>query len=105
GVGAVTEDVRNALAGVDAVFFDGTFWSSDELPAQGLGAKRAEDMAHVTVGGAGGSLARLAGIGRAPPISLHINKTKPLARDDSTEREAVVAAGWEVAWDGMEVRL
>jgi pyrroloquinoline quinone biosynthesis protein B len=105
GVGAVTEDVRKALAGVDAVFFDGTFWSSDELPAQGLGAKRAEDMAHVTIGGAGGSLARLAGIDVPRRIYIHINNTNPLLRDDSPERETVAAAGWEVAWDGMEVRL
>jgi pyrroloquinoline quinone biosynthesis protein B len=105
GVGAVTPDVRQALAGADAVFFDGTFWASDELPALGLGTKRAEDMAHVPVGGPGGSLAQLAGLRAGRRIYIHLNNTNPLLRDDSPERQAVAAAGWEVAWDGMEVRL
>jgi pyrroloquinoline quinone biosynthesis protein B len=105
GVGAVTPEVRQALTGADAVFFDGTFWSSDELPALGLGTKRAEDMAHVPVGGAAGSLAQLAGVGAGRRIYIHLNNTNPLLRDDSPERETVGAAGWEVAWDGMEVRL
>lgn len=105
GVGAVTGDVREALTGADAVFFDGTFWSPDELPAQGLGTKRAEDMAHVPVGGAAGSLAQLAGVRAGRRIYIHLNNTNPVLRDDSRERETVVAAGWEVAWDGMEVRL
>jgi pyrroloquinoline quinone biosynthesis protein B len=104
-VGAVTGDVREALTGADAVFFDGTFWSPDELPAQGLGTKRAEDMAHVPVGGAAGSLAQLAGVRAGRRIYIHLNNTNPVLRDDSRERETVVAAGWEVAWDGMEVRL
>ena len=105
GVGAVTDDVRHALSGADAMFFDGTFWSSDELPAQGLGAKRAEDMAHVTIDGPTGSLARLKGVGAGRRIYIHINNTNPLLRDDSPERRTVAAAGWDVAWDGMEVRL
>jgi pyrroloquinoline quinone biosynthesis protein B len=105
GVGAVTADVRQALAGADAVFFDGTFWSGDELPALGLGTKRAEDMAHVPIGGPTGSLAQLAGLRAGRRIYIHLNNTNPLLRDDSPERQAVGAAGWEVAWDGMEVRL
>jgi pyrroloquinoline quinone biosynthesis protein B len=101
---AVTDDVRRALDGADAVFFDGTFWSSDELPALGLGTKRAEAMAHLPVGGPDGSLARLAGL-RARRVYIHINNTNPMLRDDSAERAQVDAAGWEIARDGMEVRL
>jgi pyrroloquinoline quinone biosynthesis protein B len=102
---AVTSDVRRAIEGADLVFFDGTFWSSDELPGQGLGTKRAEDMAHLPVGGPGGSLAALAGVRAGRRVYIHINNTNPILREDSAERAAVVAAGWEVAWDGMEVRL
>ena len=95
-----------ARAAPTAVFFDGTFWSSDELPALGLGTKRAEEMAHLPVGGPGGSLAQLADVtAGAAPVYIHINNTNPLLRDDSPERAAVVAAGWEIAEDGMEVRL
>ena len=102
---AVTDDVRRALDGADAVFFDGTFWSSDELPALGLGTKRAEAMAHLPVGGPDGSLARLAGLRARRRVYIHINNTNPMLRDDSAERAQVDAAGWEIARDGMEVRL
>ncbi len=102
---AVTGDMRRVLDGADAVFFDGTFWSSDELPALGLGTKRAEEMAHLPVGGPGGSLARLAGLRARRRVYIHINNTNPMLRDDSAERAQVDAAGWEIAGDGMEVRL
>lgn len=105
GVGAVTDAVRRALEGADCVFFDGTFWSSDELPGLGLGAKRAEDMAHLPIGGPDGSLARLDGLAARRRIFIHLNNTNPLLRDDSPERARVEAAGWEVARDGMEVRI
>jgi pyrroloquinoline quinone biosynthesis protein B len=102
--GGLTPDVRKALAGTDCVFFDGTFWSSDELPALGLWTKRAEDMAHLPVGGEAGSLAALRDLS-ARRIYIHINNTNPLLRDDSKERAAAAAGGWEIAWDGMEVTL
>ena len=102
---AITSALRDALAEADCVFFDGTFWSSDELPRLGLGDKRAEDMAHLPVGGAGGSLAALDGLRAARRILIHVNNTNPLLREDSAERKAVEATGWEVARDGMEVAL
>jgi pyrroloquinoline quinone biosynthesis protein B len=101
----VTDGVRQAMEGADLVFFDGTFWSSDELPALGLGTKRAEDMAHLPVGGPAGSLARLAGVRAGRRVYIHVNNTNPILREDSAERADVAAAGWEVARDGMEVRL
>ncbi|HXU90042.1 MAG TPA: pyrroloquinoline quinone biosynthesis protein PqqB [Methylomirabilota bacterium] len=105
GVGAINDDVRRAVDGADAVFFDGTFWSADELPAQGLGTKRAEQMAHLPVAGPNGSLAQLTGVRAGQRVYIHVNNTNPMLREDSTERAAVTAAGWDVAWDGMEVRL
>ncbi|HEX7786997.1 MAG TPA: pyrroloquinoline quinone biosynthesis protein PqqB [Methylomirabilota bacterium] len=103
--GGLTAEVRRALAEADCVFFDGTFWSSDELPARGLGAKRAEDMAHLPVGGAGGSLAALEGLSAARRVYIHVNNTNPLLCEDSPERKDAEAAGWEIAFDGMEVTL
>jgi pyrroloquinoline quinone biosynthesis protein B len=102
---AVTDEMLRALDGADAVFFDGTFWSSDELPGQGLGAKRAEDMAHLPVGGGAGSLTRLAGLRAGQRVYIHVNNTNPMLREDSAERAQVAAAGWEIAWDGMEMTL
>jgi pyrroloquinoline quinone biosynthesis protein B len=105
GVAALSEGVREALAAADCLFFDGTFWSNDELPSRGLGSKRAEDMAHMPVGGANGSLAALAGVRASRRVYIHVNNTNPMLREDSPERAAVRAAGWEVACDGMEVTL
>ena len=105
GVAALTPAVRAALADAHAVFFDGTFWSSDELISLGVGEKRAEQMAHLPVGGPGGSLAALGDLRAKHRVYVHLNNTNPLLRDDSPERAAVTAAGWEVAWDGMTLAL
>jgi pyrroloquinoline quinone biosynthesis protein B len=104
-VGASSAEVVAAASEADAVFFDGTFWSSDELIALGASKSRAEDMAHWPLGGDGGSLRFLSGLGRARRVYIHINNTNPILRDDSAERAAVHAAGVEVAFDGMELEL
>jgi pyrroloquinoline quinone biosynthesis protein B len=96
------EGIDALLGRADAVFFDGTFWTEDELIALGLGKARARDMAHVPIGGAGGSLERLAGLG-GRRIFTHVNNTNPILREGSSERAAVEKAGWEVAFDGLEV--
>lgn len=105
GVAAPTPDVRRALERADCAFFDGTFWASDELIALGLGERRAEDMAHWPIGGPEGSLATLGRIGRGRRLFIHINNTNPILREDSPERAAVTAAGWEVAHDGLELEV
>lgn len=104
-VGRVTSEMKDALADARCIFFDGTFWASDELLTLGLGQKRAEDMAHLPVGGQGGSLALLRSLAVPRRIYIHVNNTNPILCDDSPERQAVEAAGWEVAYDGMQVTL
>jgi len=105
--GGITPAVQRACNGADAVFFDGTFWSSDELIHLGLGTQRAADMAHLPVGpaGGGGSLGTLGKLSARRRVYIHINNTNPMLRTDSPERRAVEAAGWEVAYDGMEFTL
>jgi pyrroloquinoline quinone biosynthesis protein B len=98
GVDALVDDA-------DAIFFDGTFWSDDELIVQGLGKARASDMAHVPVGGRDGSLARLGHVRAAHRVYTHVNNTNPMLRDVSVERAEVTRAGWQVAYDGMEILL
>jgi pyrroloquinoline quinone biosynthesis protein B len=102
---AVTPAVRAALEGADCVFFDGTFWAEDELPALGLSDKPAAAMAHLPVGGPGGSLRALDGLPARRRVYIHLNNTNPLLRDDSPERAAARAAGWEIAEDGMDIAL
>ncbi len=105
GVAAVTPAVRDALAGAACVFFDGTFWSNDELITLGLGRQRAADMAHLPIGGPEGSLAALADHRTGRRVYIHINNTNPILREDSPERAAVEAGGWTIAHDGLEIEL
>jgi pyrroloquinoline quinone biosynthesis protein B len=102
---ASTGDYVKRIDGADVCLFDGTFWSSDELVQLGLGTARAEDMAHLPIGGARGSLARLADLSAGRRIFTHINNTNPILDHASPERRAVLAAGWEVAEDGLEIAL
>jgi len=97
---AVIEQVRNA----DVLFFDGTLFRDDEMITAGLGPKTGRRMGHVPIDGPGGTLARL---GELPcrRIFLHINNSNPILLADSPERRAVEKAGFEVAYDGMEIRL
>jgi pyrroloquinoline quinone biosynthesis protein B len=99
------DGLEEGLRDVDCVFFDGTFWSGDELVTLGLGTARAEDMAHVPVGGERGSLVRLARLKGPRKIYTHINNTNPMAVAGSPEQEAVALAGCEIAFDGMEIVL
>ena len=92
------------LEGHDVVLFDGTFHREDELVRLGLSKSYARDMAHVPIEGENGSLARLSGL-KARRIYTHINNTNPILAPDSEERRAVENAGWEIAWDGMEIVL
>ena len=100
-----TDAIERRVSEADAIFFDGTFWSSAELSNTGVGTKRAEDMAHLPVGGPDGGLARLAALRVPRRVLIHINNTNPILRDDSAERRQVEAAGVEVAFDGMELVL
>lgn len=93
------------LAEADCLFFDGTFWSDDELGGQGLGKKKAKDMAHWPVGGPEGSLSFLESRRKGRRILIHVNNTNPILLEDSPEAERVRAAGVTVAYDGMEVEL
>jgi pyrroloquinoline quinone biosynthesis protein B len=97
--------LSEACAAADCGFFDGTFWSSDELPRHGLGEKRAEDMAHWPVGGSAGSLHWLRELRMARRVLIHINNTNPVLREDSAEAMQLLAAGIELAYDGMEFTL
>jgi len=93
------------LEGHDVVLFDGTFYREDELVRLGLSKSHARDMAHVPIDGEDGSLARLSRLSRTRRIYTHINNTNPILAPDSEERRTVEKAGWEIAWDGMEIVL
>jgi pyrroloquinoline quinone biosynthesis protein B len=104
-VGWYSPEVKGILEESDCLFFDGTFWSEDELMALGLGNKHACEMAHWPLAGANGSLPALEKSRPSRRILIHINNTNPILREDSPERRDTERAGVEVAYDGMELIL
>jgi pyrroloquinoline quinone biosynthesis protein B len=104
GAAAVTPALRQRIASADMVMFDGTLFTDDEMIRTGTGTKSGQRMGHISIDGAGGSLAALAGLG-CRRVYIHINNTNPIRVAGSAERLTVEAAGWEVAEDGMEIVL
>ncbi|MFB2550507.1 pyrroloquinoline quinone biosynthesis protein PqqB [Ensifer soli] len=102
GCAALPDCLVRRLEPADAVFFDGTIWTDDEMPASGTGAKTGARMGHIAIGGAEGSLARLASL-RGRRLYTHINNTNPALMPGSSARAAIEAAGWEIARDRMEI--
>jgi pyrroloquinoline quinone biosynthesis protein B len=105
GLARLDVDVIARLAASDVVLVDGTFWRDDELARLGISDRRARDMGHVALSGPDGLLAALARLERPRKVLVHINNTNPILLEDSAEREEVVRAGVEVAYDGLEVDL
>ncbi|WP_439817783.1 pyrroloquinoline quinone biosynthesis protein PqqB [Zavarzinia sp. CC-PAN008] len=105
GCAVVTDAVRQRLAGVDALFLDGTLWSDDEMVAAGLGPKTGRRMGHVSMSGPEGAIARLADVACSQRFFIHINNSNPVLDRYSPQRQALEQAGWRVAEDGMELNL
>ncbi len=101
----MTPALAARIRGADLVFFDGTLWVDDEMIRDGVGVKTGKRMGHMSVSGVDGTMAALQELAIRRKIFIHINTTNPILLDDSAERKAVVDAGWEVAFDGMEIVL
>lgn len=102
GCARVTDALRERLADADVVFFDGTLWDDEEMIRTGTGHKTGRRMGHISMSGPEGSLAALRGVG-GRRVYVHINNTNPVLQPASPERAQVLAEGWEIAFDGMEI--
>ncbi|HWE07841.1 MAG TPA: pyrroloquinoline quinone biosynthesis protein PqqB [Solirubrobacteraceae bacterium] len=102
GLARLDEDVLDRFAASDLVLVDGTFWRDDELARLGISERTASDMGHVALSGPGGTLEALSRLERPRKALVHINNTNPILLEDSPEREAVLRAGVEIAYDGLE---
>jgi len=89
----------------DIVLVDGTFWSDAEMLQTGRSKKTAREIGHLPLSGPGGLLDQFPKSGRGRKILIHINNTNPILDEDSAEHRAVLDAGFEIAYDGMELRL
>jgi pyrroloquinoline quinone biosynthesis protein B len=105
GLARWDDDVLGRLAASDVVLVDGTFWRDDELARLGISDRTASQMGHVPLSGPGGTLQALARLKRPRTILVHINNTNPVLLERSSERDAVLRAGVEVGYDGLEIEL
>lgn len=101
GACRIGPELRSILETCHVIFFDGTFWSDDELiRLQGSG-KTARQMGHLPVEETLPLLKDLS----ARKVFLHINNTNPMLDEASEQYRCVVDAGWEISFDGMDVKL
>ena len=105
GCAAMSNSVAARVHGADLVFFDGTLWEDNEMIAAGLGKKTGKRMGHMSISGEDGTLAAFEALNVRRKIFVHINNSNPVLLADSDERAAAERAGWEIAQDGMEIRL
>ncbi len=105
GCAALPDDLRTRLKGAPLVFFDGTLWRDDEMIAAGAGRKTGRRMGHMSCSGPDGTMAAFENLSVTRKIFIHINNTNPLLVEDSPQRAAAERQGWEIAHDGMEIRL
>lgn len=100
----IDETLEGSLRSASVAILDGSFYSDDELVAQGLASKRARSLGHLPVGGAGGTLERLRGV-KTRVIFTHLNNSNPMLDPDSLAAARVRELGAEIAFDGMELTL
>ncbi|HXZ32664.1 MAG TPA: pyrroloquinoline quinone biosynthesis protein PqqB [Terriglobales bacterium] len=101
----IDDSLLQRLESADLLFFDGSFWTDDELiRVQGSGVT-AREMGHVPVSGPDGSLQLLANLRRPRKIFIHINNTNPMLDEAGPEYREVRDAGWEIAEDGIHFDL
>ncbi len=105
GCATIDEPLAARLKGASVVFFDGTLFTNNEMIEQGLMPKTGARMGHINMSGPDGSIAAFSKLGVGRLIYVHINNSNPALDENSQERKAIDSAGWEVGYDGMEVRL
>ena len=105
GCARIDGDLKRRLREAACLIFDGTVYTDDEMITAGVGQKTGTRMGHLAMSGNEGSITALAEVPIGRRIFVHINNTNPVLDETSPEYATVRAAGWEVAHDGMEIRL
>jgi pyrroloquinoline quinone biosynthesis protein B len=98
----ITAEIIAAVDGADALFFDGTMYTDDEMIRSGEGQKTARRMGHVAMSE---TIEALCQVKAAARYFIHINNSNPVLNRTSPERKAIEAAGWRIAEDGMRIEL
>jgi pyrroloquinoline quinone biosynthesis protein B len=99
------KEFQTVVTCADVVLIDGTFWSDQELVQTGRSNKTAREIGHLPLSGTDGLLSRFPKDALGRKILIHINNTNPILDEDSAEHRAVLEAGFEIAYDGMDIVL
>lgn len=105
GCAAMRPDLQTRIDGADMVMFDGTLWQDDEMVRADLSQKTGQRMGHMSMSGADGSMVAFKDISVGQKVYVHMNNTNPVLRPASDQRRAVEAAGWTVAYDGLDLMI
>ncbi|MGB9463967.1 MAG: pyrroloquinoline quinone biosynthesis protein PqqB [Candidatus Acidiferrum sp.] len=89
----------------DLAILDGTFWKDDELGSIQKGSKSARQMGHLPLWGDRGLLRQPFRPSKTRRVLIHLNNTNPVLNEESPESRIVRDAGWEIAYDGMELAI
>ncbi len=99
GASGPNDALDAARRAASAIYFDGTFWTGDEMESVSGSRRNAADMGHWPIAGESGSaayLSKLSGIRRY----VHLNNTNPVLDPTSPQRRELRRLGLDVADDG-----
>lgn len=105
GCSDVVPTIMDRVEGAGVLLFDGTVFTDNEMIEAGVGTKTGLRMGHVPLSGAGGTLEAFSNSRIGRKIFIHINNTNPILEPGSAAERQIKAAGWEIAYDGMEIEL
>lgn len=105
GCARVDGALLDRVQGAGCLLFDGTVFTDNEMQEAGVGTKTGARMGHIAIGGRGGSLEAFRGLSIGRKVYIHINNTNPILEEGSEAEHRVKEAGWDVAFDGMEIAL
>lgn len=93
-------DIAALVDKVDIALLDGTFYKNGELPGRDM-----KEVPHPFVEESMQRFAALPATTKSKIVFIHFNHTNPLLKKQSAEKEAVKAAGFGVAEEGMLIEL
>jgi pyrroloquinoline quinone biosynthesis protein B len=105
GCAKIDGELLSRVKDADALLFDGTLFTDNEVIELGVLDKTSLRMGHVPITGEGGSLHAFDGAGIAQKAYIHINTTNPILEKGSEAEKALKSAGWEISYDGMTITV
>ena len=105
GCANIPEWLKKRINNSNLILFDGTLWTDDEMIKEKVGVKTGKRMGHISMHGSEGSIESFKNIKIKRKIFIHINTTNPALLENSDERKFANEAGWEIAYDNMELKI